>query len=104
MVIAKDGEEALSLLRKNFCPDFILLDLNLPKISGHELLALLKNNDQWKQIPVVIFTASDDIEDIQYAYGMYANCYVTKPITAAQFINILRSLKDFWLTIVKLPT
>lgn len=105
MIVVRDGEEAISYL-KSFhpLPDLILLDLDLPKISGHELLALLKKSEEWRHIPVAIFTASDSMEDIQYAYSLYANCYVIKPINADQFINILRSIKEFWLTIVKLPS
>ena len=84
-------------------PDLILLDLNLPQKSGHEVLAEIKQDPDLRRIPVVIMTASDDEKDILEAYNLHANCYVTKPVDLDQFIGVVRSIEDFWLTVVKLP-
>ena len=107
--VVSDGERALSFLRKegNFSdkprPDLILLDLNLPKIDGREILAEIKNDDKLKQIPVVILTTSESIEDITEMYRLHANCYITKPVDINQFIKVVQSIGDFWFSIVKLP-
>lgn len=107
--IISDGENALAFLRKekNFRdkprPDLILLDLNLPKIDGREILAEIKNDDNLKQIPVVILTTSESIEDITEMYKLHANCYITKPVDINQFIKVVQSIGDFWFSIVKLP-
>ncbi len=107
--IISDGENALAFLRKekNFRdkprPDLILLDLNLPKIDGREILAEIKNDDNLKQIPVVILTTSESKEDITEMYKLHANCYITKPVDINQFIKVVQSIGDFWFSIVKLP-
>lgn len=107
--IATDGEEALKFLKKegNYKdvprPDLILLDLNLPKKDGKEVLAEIKDDDNLKRIPVVILTVSNAEEDIVKSYDLHANAYITKPIDLDQFINVVRSIEDFWLSIVKLP-
>jgi CheY-like chemotaxis protein len=104
-----DGEEAMACLRKEgrFAgaprPDLILLDLNLPKKDGRQVLAEIKSDEELKRIPVVILTVSSDEQDILKSYNLHANCYVTKPIDLDQFIKVIRSIEDFWLTIVKLP-
>jgi chemotaxis family two-component system response regulator Rcp1 len=85
------------------CPDLIILDLNLPKKDGREVLAEIKNNDDLKRIPVVILTISKAEEDILKTYNLHANCYVTKPLDLDQFMKVVKSIEDFWLTIVKLP-
>jgi CheY-like chemotaxis protein len=109
LTVASDGVEALAILRKkgNYAaaatPDIILLDLNLPKISGTEVLAQIKNDEALKQIPVVIVTSSKAEEDVAKSYKLHANCYVTKPINLDQFIKVVRSIEDFWFTIVRLP-
>ncbi len=109
MSMVKDGVEALAFLRRegDFAdaprPDLILLDLNLPKKDGREVLADIKADPTLKRIPVVVLTVSKDEEDILKSYDLYANCYVTKPINMEQFIAVVRSIEDFWLTIVKLP-
>ena len=109
MSMVKDGVEALAFLRRegDFAdaprPDLILLDLNLPKKDGREVLADIKADPTLRRIPVVVLTVSKDEEDILKSYDLYANCYVTKPINMEQFIAIVRSIEDFWLTIVKLP-
>jgi CheY-like chemotaxis protein len=104
-----DGEEAIAFLRKEGKyskvprPDLILLDLNLPKKDGRQVLAEIKNDDELKRIPVVILTVSSAEEDILKTYNLHANCYITKPIDLSQFMKVVRSVEDFWLTIVKLP-
>ena len=84
-------------------PDLILLDLNLPKKDGREVLAEIKADDDLKRIPVVILTTSQVEEDILRSYNLHANCYITKPIDLHQFLNVIRAIEEFWLTIVKLP-
>jgi chemotaxis family two-component system response regulator Rcp1 len=104
-----DGEEAMAFLRKEGKyakaprPDLVLLDLNLPKKDGRQVLAEIKNDDALKRIPVVILTVSSAEEDILKSYNLHANCYITKPIDLSQFMKVVRSVEDFWLTIVKLP-
>ena len=107
--VAGDGEEAMVFLRRTGKhagaprPDLILLDLNLPKKDGREVLAEIKADDELKQIPVVIMTASQAEEDILKSYNLHCNCYVTKPIDLHQFISVIKAIEDFWLTIVRLP-
>ena len=107
--VVKDGVEALDFLhRKGKCadmprPDLILLDLNLPKKNGHEVLAEIKEDSNFKRIPIVILTVSKDEQDIMESYNLHANCFITKPVDLDQFINVVRSVENFWLTIVKLP-
>ena len=104
-----DGEEAMAFLRRErkFSnsphPDLIILDLNLPKKDGREVLAEIKSDEKLKRIPVVILTVSSAEEDILKSYDLHANCYITKPIDLEQFIKVVRSIEDFWLSIVKLP-
>ena len=85
-------------------PDLILLDLNLPRKDGRELLAEIKGDDKLKRIPIVVLTTSQAEEDIQRVYSLYANCCVTKPIDLEQFSRVVKSIQDFWLTTVKLPS
>lgn len=105
-----DGEEAMAFLRKEgkFTdaprPDLILLDLNLPKKDGREVLAEIKVDETLRYIPVVVLTVSSDEEDILKSYNLHANCYVTKPLDLDRFIKVVKSIEDFWFTIVKLPT
>jgi two-component system, chemotaxis family, response regulator Rcp1 len=107
--VAIDGTEALSyLLRKpphEGCelPDLILLDLNLPKLTGGEVLAEIRRHERLRTIPVVILTSSDAEKDIVKSYELGANCYVTKPVGLEAFQEIVRSLEAFWFTVVKLP-
>ena len=108
--VVGDGEEALEYLQRqgrysnSIKPDLILLDLNLPKKDGREVLAEIKADDKLKNIPVVVLTTSEAEQDILRSYDLHANCYVCKPIDLEQFINVIKSIEDFWLTIVKLPT
>jgi CheY-like chemotaxis protein len=105
----EDGVEAMDFLRRKGAnstaprPDLILLDLNLPKKNGHEVLKEIKEDPDLLHIPVVIMTMSDDERDILKAYNLRANCYVTKPVDIEQFIGVVKSIEDFWLTVVKLP-
>lgn len=107
--VTMDGVEAINFLRKvgKYAdvprPDLILLDLNLPKKDGREVLAEIKADDNLKRIPVVILTASQAEEDILKTYNLYANCYITKPVDFDQFLRVVQSIEDFWVGIVKLP-
>lgn len=109
LAVAADGVEALDLLRRTGSythatrPDLILLDLNLPKKDGRQVLAEIKADPVLRLIPVVILTSSKAEEDIAKSYSLYANCYVTKPVDLEQFVKVVKSIEDFWLTIVKLP-
>lgn len=109
LIVAEDGEQAISYLRKEGkykyieLPDLILLDLNMPKKSGHELLAEMKGDDNLKQIPVIVMTISKAEEDILKSYNLHANAYIVKPVELDQFIVAVKSIENFWLTIVKLP-
>ena len=84
-------------------PDIILLDLNLPKMDGREVLSRIKKDEQLKRIPVVVLTTSKADEDVLRVYDLHANCYITKPVDLDQFIGVIKSIKDFWFTVVKLP-
>ncbi len=109
MTVAKDGVEALAILRREgdyadfSAPDVILLDLNLPKKDGREVLAEIKEDDRLKRIPVVVLTTSTADEDIMRTYNLHANCYVNKPVDMEQFIKVVGSITEFWFAIVKLP-
>jgi len=85
-------------------PDLILLDLNLPRKDGREVLAEIKSDEDLKSIPVVILTTSKAEADILMTYNLHGNCFITKPIDLEQFLKVVKSIEDFWLTIVKLPT
>lgn len=108
--VADDGFNALAYLRREgeFAkakrPDLVLLDLNLPGMDGKKVLAEIKSDDELKKIPVLILTSSAAEEDINKTYASYANCYVQKPSDLDQFINIVKSINDFWFSIAKLPT
>jgi CheY-like chemotaxis protein len=107
--VVNDGVEALAFLRRQGKydaaprPDVILLDLNLPRKDGREVLAEIKDDDDLRRIPVVILTTSQDDRDILRAYDLHANCYITKPVDLDQFIAVIQSIESFWLTIVTLP-
>jgi CheY-like chemotaxis protein len=109
MSVVMDGVDAISFLRQTGeyagapRPDIILLDLNLPKKDGREVLAEIKADPNLKHIPVVVLTTSSAEQDIFRSYDLHANCYITKPVDLDQFIRVMRSIEDFWLTIVKLP-
>jgi chemotaxis family two-component system response regulator Rcp1 len=105
-----DGVDALSYLRREGKyekaprPDLILLDLNLPRKDGREVLSEIKADEKYKCIPVVILTTSSAEEDVLKAYHLNANCYISKPVDLDQFIKVVKTIEDFWLTIVKLPS
>jgi two-component system, chemotaxis family, response regulator Rcp1 len=107
--VVGDGEEAMAFLRRQGKyanvrrPGLILLDLNLPKKDGRQVLAEIKSDDELKRIPVVILTISKEEQDVLKSYNLHANCYITKPIDLNQFLKVVRSIEEFWLTIVKLP-
>jgi chemotaxis family two-component system response regulator Rcp1 len=107
--VAEDGVEAMAFLRREGKyagvprPDLILLDLNLPKKDGREVLAEIKEDPDLRRIPVVILTVSRAEEDILRSYDLHANCYITKPVNLDQFLKVVKSIEDFWFTIVKLP-
>lgn len=109
LTVLKDGVEALTFLRRQGpyanvpSPHLIVLDLNLPKKDGREVLADIKADDSLKRIPVVVLTTSQDEEDVLKSYNLHANCYITKPVDLDQFIRVVRSIEDFWLGIVVLP-
>jgi two-component system, chemotaxis family, response regulator Rcp1 len=108
--VAPDGLEALAFLRREgpyedaVRPDLILLDLNLPRKDGREVLSEIKRDDTLRHIPVVVLTSSQAEQDILRAYDLHANCYVSKPVDLDQFITVVKSIENFWFTIVKLPT
>ena len=107
--VVNDGEEAMAFLRRRGKhkdaprPDLVLLDLNLPKKDGREVLNEIKSDPDLMRIPVVILTISKDEEDILKSYNLHANCFITKPIDLSQFVKVVKAIEDFWLTIVKLP-
>ena len=99
---ATSGQDALRMARQSV-PDLILLDLNLPKMGGREVLAEIKRHPSLRSIPVVVLTSSDAEQDISKSYQLGANCYVTKPVGLQAFQSIVRSVEGFWFTVVKLP-
>lgn len=108
--VVKDGWEAIQYLEKKDkyidvqTPDLILLDLNLPKMNGYEVLSYIKSNDRIKHIPVVTLTTSSAEKDIFESYQHHANCFITKPLEANSFMNVISSIKDFWTSVVRIPT
>lgn len=109
MSVVADGVEALRFLRREGeyadapRPDLILLDLNLPRKNGLEVLAEIKRDEDLKRIPVVVLTTSKAEQDIIKSYNCHANCFITKPVDLDQFVAVVKSIEDFWLTVVKLP-
>ncbi|HWF02583.1 MAG TPA: response regulator [Candidatus Angelobacter sp.] len=109
LMVATNGEEALACLRREGAfadaprPGLILLDLNLPKKNGHEVLEQIKEDPDLRRIPVVVLTSSQAEQDILKTYNLHANCFISKPVDLAQFITVVKSIEDFWLAIVKLP-
>lgn len=108
--IARDGVEALAFLRREgkwkdaTRPDLVLLDLNLPKKDGREVLAEIKADESLKMLPVVVLTTSSAEADILKSYSLHANCYIQKPVDLEQFVKVVKSIDDFWLTVVRLPS
>lgn len=108
--VVRDGEQAIFYLDKKegyadaITPDLILLDINLPRIDGLEVLSYIKQSESLKTIPVVMLTTSSSRNDIQSAYASYANCYITKPVDFNKFMDVIGSIEHFWISLVKLPT
>ena len=109
LTVAGDGVEAMEVLNRQgkykevARPDIILLDLNLPKKNGREVLTEIKADEKLRSIPVIVMTTSKAEQDIHRAYNLNANCYITKPVDLDEFLHVVRSIEDFWLTIVTLP-
>jgi two-component system, chemotaxis family, response regulator Rcp1 len=107
--VARDGVEAIEFLRRigpfasAVRPDLILLDLNLPRKDGRAVLAEIKGDPDLRRIPVVILTTSEAEQDVVQSYDLHANCYVTKPLVLDSFVQVVRSIDSFWLTVVRLP-
>lgn len=107
--VARDGDEALDFLKRKGNhtnaekPDLVLLDINMPRLSGLEVLVAMKNDEQLKIIPVVMLTTSSAEKDIRFAYEHHANCYITKPVDLDKFMEVVHKIEDFWLSIVQLP-
>ena len=107
--VVEDGVEAIDFLRRQGRhadaprPDLILLDLNLPRKDGRQVLKEIKSDDSLKRIPVVVLTTSKSEEDVLRAYNLHANCYITKPVDFNRFMEVVKSIEDFWLTVVRLP-
>lgn len=110
LTVVRDGEQAINffhkehLLEETLLPDLILLDLNLPRKSGHEVLEFLKSDPQNRRIPVIVLTSSQAPDDIQEAYKNHANCYIVKPVQLNDFFQVVKTLEQFWFTQAQLPT
>jgi len=110
LTVARDGVEAMEYLQRRnghvnaVRPDLMLLDLNLPKKDGRQVLEEIKSDPELKSIPVVVLTTSEADSDILTTYGLHANCYITKPVDMDRFVEIVQLLEEFWFTIVKLPS
>ncbi|SEI74070.1 CheY chemotaxis protein or a CheY-like REC (receiver) domain [Dyadobacter koreensis] len=108
--VVRDGEQALDFLnqKRKFvsadAPDLILLDVNLPRKNGHEVLHYIKTNEKLKHIPVIMLTTSSSDTDINKSYSNHANCYITKPVESESFLNVVSTIENFWINVVKLPS
>ena len=108
--VVTDGKEAMDFLAKQGkyanadLPDILLLDVNLPKKNGHEVLKYVKEDEDLKHIPVIMLTTSSSQKDIDLSYNNYANCYITKPVEAKDFLAIITTIENFWISVVKLPS
>jgi len=108
--VVKDGREAMDFVSKRGkytgaeLPDILLLDVNLPKKNGHEVLKYIKEDENLKHIPVIMLTTSSSEKDINLSYNNYANCYITKPVEANDFLSVVTTIENFWISVVKLPT
>jgi CheY-like chemotaxis protein len=108
--VVRDGREAMDFLTMQGkypgaeMPDMLLLDVNLPKKNGHEVLQFIKGDDALKHIPVIMLTTSSSPKDVNLAYNNFANCFITKPVDVNEFIGVIATIENFWISIVKLPT
>ena len=104
--VMRDGKAAVNFFEtlnsKDDYPDLVLLDVNLPKMSGHEVLNYIKNNEKYKRIPVIMLTTSSSEKDIMQSYNSHVNCYITKPIDVADFVTAIAKVQDFWINIVSI--
>jgi CheY-like chemotaxis protein len=107
ITVIMDGKAAIvffeNLHTKEDIPDLVLLDVNLPKISGHEVLVYIKNNDKFKSIPVIMLTTSSSDRDISVSYKNHVNCFITKPVDVTDFMKAMAKIEDFWINIVSIP-
>jgi two-component system, chemotaxis family, response regulator Rcp1 len=109
LTVVRDGKEAMDFLTKQGeypneeLPDILLLDVNLPKKNGHEVLQFIKGDDNLKHIPVIMLTTSSSPRDINLSYKNYANCFITKPVDVNEFISVITTIENFWISIVRLP-
>jgi len=107
ITVVRDGEAAIgffeTLQGRETYPDLVLLDINLPKISGHEVLMAIKTNEKYKHLPVIMLTTSSAERDIATSYQNYVNCYITKPINVSDFMRAISKIEDFWVNIVSIP-
>lgn len=107
--VTTNGEQAIRYLKKTgeyadkTKPNLVILDINLPRVNGHEVLQFIKNNERTKETPVVMLSSSESDTDIETSYNHYANCYITKPIGVENFTDVIQDIKNFWLNLVKLP-
>jgi CheY-like chemotaxis protein len=108
ITVIRDGKEAINffatLTKKEETPHLVLLDVNLPKINGHEVLVHIKNSEKHKSIPVIMLTTSSSERDILQSYKNHVNCYITKPIDVSDFMKAISKIEDFWINIVSIPT
>jgi CheY-like chemotaxis protein len=108
--VAKDGKEAIDFVNRQGkytdadVPDLVLLDINLPKKNGHEVLKYIKENEQLKHMPVIMLTTSSSDKDINSSYNNYANCFITKPVEVNDFLTVVSTIENFWISIVRLST
>lgn len=108
--VARDGEEAVNFLEKKGkykdaeTPDLVILDINLPKMNGHEVLNFIKQNEKLRHIPVIMLTTSSSESDVLKAYQQHVNCFITKPVEVSDFLKAVMDIEGFWVTLVKLPS
>jgi CheY-like chemotaxis protein len=105
VTVVRDGASAIALLldATQSKPDLVILDLNLPRMSGHEVLSRMRNDDRLRRIPVAVLTTSSAESDVAKTYDLGANCFLTKPVDIDQFVHVVQSIDDFWLGLVRLP-
>lgn len=105
VTVVRDGAAALEHLRENpsHCPDLVILDLNLPRMTGHEVLEAMQAEESMRRIPVAVLTTSSAESDVEKTYDLGANCFLTKPVEIEQFIHVVQSIDNFWLGLVRLP-
>ena len=107
ITLIRDGKEAIkyfeNITDKSDIPNLVLLDINLPKVSGHEVLIYIKSHEKYKAIPIIMLTTSSSEKDIKQSYKNYVNCYITKPIEVADFMMAIAKIEDFWINIVSIP-